>query len=134
MSQVKVFEKEMAKWGQCLRDDAAQRATTFAQRHVARCAAGRFQTLVTEAESDVKKYDLIKEIKKDQKFHFSSKKFNGKTFGFMLKNSKSLRIPIPWKGQLGFFDVDLPKSKIKNKEIVSEIIDEEYRYQWIGRH
>jgi len=83
---------------------------------------------------DVKKYDLIKEIKKDQKFHFSSKKFNGKTFGFMLKNSKSLRIPIPWKGQLGFFDVDLPKSKIKNKEIVSEIIDEEYRYQWIGRH
>ena len=83
---------------------------------------------------DVKKYDLIKEIKKDQKFHFSSKKFNGKTFGFMLKNSKSLRIPIPWKGQLGFFDVDLPKPKIKNKEIVSEIIDEEYRYQWIGRH
>ena len=83
---------------------------------------------------DVKKYDLIKEIKKDQKFHFSSKKFNGKTFGFMLKNSKSLRIPIPWKDQLGFFDVDLPKSKIKNKEIVSEIIDEEYRYQWIGRH
>jgi len=83
---------------------------------------------------DVKKYDLIKEIKKDQKFHFSSKKFNGKTFGFMLKNSKSLRIPIPWKGQLGFFNVDLPKSKIKNREIVSEIIDEEYRHQWIGRH
>ena len=83
---------------------------------------------------DVKKYNLIKEIKKDQKFHFSSKKFNGKTFGFMLKNSKQLRIPIPWKGQLGFFDVELPKSKIKNKEIVSEIIDEEYRYQWIGRH
>ena len=83
---------------------------------------------------DVKKYDLIKEIKKDQKFHLSSKKFNGKTFGFMLKNSKSLRIPIPWKGQLGFFNVDLPKSKIKNREIVSEIIDEEYRYQWIGRH
>jgi len=83
---------------------------------------------------DVKKYNLIKEIKKDQKFHFSSKKFNGKTFGFMLKNSKQLRIPIPWKGQLGFFDVELSKSKIKNKEIVSEIIDEEYRYQWIGRH
>jgi len=83
---------------------------------------------------DVKKYELKKEIKKDQKFHFSSKKFSGKTFGFMLKNSKQFRIPIPWKGQLGFFDVDLPKTKIKNKEIVSEIIDEEFRYQWIGRH
>ena len=83
---------------------------------------------------DVKKYDLIKEIKKDQKYHFASKKFNGKTFGFMLRNSKPFRIPIPWKGQLGFFDVELLKIKIKNKEIVSEIIDEEYRYQRIGRH
>jgi hypothetical protein len=36
------------------------------------------------------------------------------------------------KGQLGFFEVNIPK--IKNKKIVSEIIDEEYRYQWIGHH
>jgi hypothetical protein len=50
----------------------------------------------------------------------------------MLKNAKPLRIPIPWKGQLGIFDVNIPK--IKNKEIVSDIIDEEYRYQWIGHH
>ena len=83
---------------------------------------------------DVKKYDSIKEIKLDQKFHFASKKFQNKTFGFMLKNAKSFRIPIPLKGQLGFFEVDIPKTKIKNKKIVSEIIDEEYRYQWIGHH
>lgn len=83
---------------------------------------------------DVKKYNSIKEIKSDQKFHFSTKKFQNKTFGFMLKNVKPLRIPIPWKGQLGFFDVDIPKIKIKNKEIVSDIIDEEFRYQWIGHH
>jgi len=82
----------------------------------------------------VKKYESLKEIKKDQKLHFASKKFSAKTFGFLLKNPKSLRIPIPWKGQLGFFDVELPKTKIKNKEIVSEIMDEENRYQWIGRH
>ena len=83
---------------------------------------------------DVKKYNSIKEIKSDQKFHLSLKKFQSKTFGFMLKNAKPFRIPIPWKGQLGFFDVELPKIKIKNKEIVSDIIDEEYRYQWIGHH
>ena len=83
---------------------------------------------------DVKKYNSIKEIKMDQKFHFASKKFQDKTFGFMLKNTKSLRIPIPYKGQLGFFDVSLSKTKIKNKEIVSDIIDEECRYRWIGRH
>lgn len=82
----------------------------------------------------VKKYNSVKEITLDQKLHFSTKKFQAKTFGFLLKNAKPLRIPIPWKGQLGIFDVNFPKNKIKNKEIVSDIIDEEYRYQWIGHH
>ncbi len=83
---------------------------------------------------DVKKYDSIKEIRLDEQFHFSTKKFQAKTFGFLLKDAKPLRIPIPCKGQLGIFDVEIPKTKIKNREIVSEIIDEEYRYQWIGHH
>ncbi|QLH07567.1 ASCH domain-containing protein [Nitrosopumilus ureiphilus] len=83
---------------------------------------------------DVKKYSSIKEVKIDQKLYLASKNFHDRTFGFRLKNAKSLRIPIPWKGQLGFFDVNLPKIKIKNAEIVSDIIDEEYRYQWIGHH
>jgi predicted transcriptional regulator len=83
---------------------------------------------------DVKQYNSIKEIKKDQKLHFSSKNFQGKTFGFLLKNVKALRVPIPYKGQLGFFEINLPKTKIKNKKIISDIIDEEYRYQWIGHH
>jgi hypothetical protein len=81
---------------------------------------------------DVKKYNSLKEIKSDKKFHLSSKNFQNKTCGFMLKNPKSFRIPIPWKGQLGFFDVEIPKTK--NKDIVTDIIDEEYRYQWIGHH
>ena len=83
---------------------------------------------------EVKKYNSIKEIKADQKLHFSSKNFQDKTFGFLLKNVKALRVPIPYKGQLSFFEIDLPKTKIKNKEIVADIIDEEYRYQWIGHH
>ena len=83
---------------------------------------------------NVKKYDSIEEIKMERKFHMASKKSHNKTFGFMLKNAKPFRIPIPWKGQLGLFDVDLPKIKIKNEEIVTDIIDEEYRYQWIGHH
>lgn len=83
---------------------------------------------------EVKKYNSSTEVKADQNFHLASKNFHDRTFGFMLKNSKPFRIPIPWKGQLGFFDVDLPKTKIKSKEIVTDIIDEEYRYQWIGHH
>lgn len=83
---------------------------------------------------DVKKYNSSKEVKKDEKFHFASKNFQDKTFGFKIKNVKPLRIPIPWKGQLGFFDVELSKARIKNKDIVTDIVDEEYRYQWIGHH
>jgi len=83
---------------------------------------------------DVKKYNSTKEIMMDQKFHNASKDFHTKKFGFILKNAKPFRIPIPWKGQLGFFEVKLPKTVIKNTDIVSDIIDEEFRYQWIGHH
>ena len=81
---------------------------------------------------DVKKYKSLKEIQKDKNKHFSTKNFQEKTFGFILKNSKPLRIPIPWKGQLGFFDVELPK--IKNNKIVNDMIEEEFTYQWVGHH
>ena len=83
---------------------------------------------------DVKKYNSIKEFRMDQKFHFASTNLFNKKFGFILKKAKPFKIPIPWKGQLGFFEVKLPKTIIKNSKIVSEIIDEEYRYQWIGHH
>ena len=81
---------------------------------------------------DVKKYQSIKEIQNDKNKHFSSKKFQEKIYGFILKNPKPLRIPIPWKGQLGFFDVDLPK--IKNNKMVIDMIEEEFTYQWVGHH
>ena len=81
---------------------------------------------------DVKKYHSTKEIQNDKNKHFSSKKFQEKMYGFILKNPKPLRIPIPWKGQLGFFDVDLPK--IKNNKMVTDMIEEEFTYQWVGHH
>ena len=83
---------------------------------------------------DVKNYNSIKEIKADQKFHFASKDHFDKKYGFLLRNSKALRVPIPWKGKLGFFDVNIPKINVSKKEIQTDIIDEEYRYQWINHH
>lgn len=83
---------------------------------------------------DVKKYNSIKEVSTDKKLHYASKNFYSKSFGFILKNAKPLRIPIPCKGKLGFFDVELSNTKIKNKDILTDIIDEDYRYQWIGHH
>lgn len=83
---------------------------------------------------DVKKYDSSEQVRKDQKFHLASKNFRDRKYGFVLKNPKQFRMPIPCKGKLNFFEVRLPKSKLKDTDIVSDIIDEEYRYQWIGHH
>ena len=81
---------------------------------------------------DVKKYESLKEIKIDKKKHYSSTTSHEKIFGFILKNAKPFRIPIPWKGQLGFFDVDFPK--MKNDKIITDMIEEEFTYQWVGHH
>ena len=83
---------------------------------------------------DVKKYDLLKEIKMDQEKHFSAKNFQNRTYGFILKNAKPFRIPIPCKGKLRFFDIELPKMKIKENKIVNDMIEEEFTYQWVGHH
>jgi predicted transcriptional regulator len=82
---------------------------------------------------DVKKYSSTHEVKKDAKKHFASKNFYNRKYGFCLKNAKELRVPIPYRGKLGFFDVNL-KSKIKKNQIKTDLIEEEYRYQWIGHH
>ena len=82
---------------------------------------------------DVKKYNSTVEFKDDYNKHFASEYFSQHRFGFLLRNPKELRIPIPYKGSLGFFNAKL-KSPIKENEIKFELFDEEHRYQWIGRH
>ncbi len=83
---------------------------------------------------DVKKYDSMSGIIKDSKKHLASKSFQNNKYGFMIKNAKPFRVPIPAKGQLGFFEVKIKPVKIKKSEMISDLIDDEYRYQWIGRH
>jgi predicted transcriptional regulator len=83
---------------------------------------------------DVKKYNSKSEIIKDSKKHHASKSFQNNKYGFCLKNAMAFRVPIPTKGQLGFFEVKLEQKKIKKSEIIADLIDEEYRYQWIGHH
>ncbi|MDE1867337.1 MAG: ASCH domain-containing protein, partial [Thaumarchaeota archaeon] len=50
---------------------------------------------------DVKIYRTLKEIKSDHSKHFASKELLDHKYGFLLKNPKELRIPIPYKGSLG---------------------------------
>ncbi len=81
---------------------------------------------------DVKRYDSKKEFKHDSEFHFAGENFSSRMFGFMLDNPKPLNTPVPYKGKLGFFDVSGPK--VRDREIISDIIDEECRYRLIGHH
>lgn len=82
---------------------------------------------------DVKKYISTGEVRKDAKKHFASKNFYNRKYGFCLKNAKEFRVPIQYRGKIGFFDVNL-KPKIKKNQIKTDLIEEEYRYQWIGHH
>lgn len=82
----------------------------------------------------VREYKSGKEIAADSDLHHAGPGFERSRFGFMLKNPRRFRIPVPWKGRLGFFDAELPRHRTKEGELVSEIMDEEYRYQWIGHH
>ncbi len=83
---------------------------------------------------NVKKYNSKSEVKNDYKKHLASKNFFDRKYGFLLKNAKTFRIPISCKGKLGFFDVKVPKTKIKTKDLKADIIDEEYRYRLVGHH
>ncbi len=82
---------------------------------------------------DVKIYDSISDLKSDYKKHFATEEFLRHRYGFLLKKPRELRIPLPYKGRLGFFNVNLD-TKVKESDIQSELFDEEHRYQWIGRH
>jgi hypothetical protein len=82
---------------------------------------------------DVKAYKTQNEIKSDYKKHWASREFFDYRYGFLLRGAKKLKVPIPYKGALGFFEVKL-NGKINRKEIKTELFDEEYRYQWIGKH
>ena len=82
---------------------------------------------------DVKVYNSVTELKADYKKHFATEEFLRHKYGFLLKKPKELRMPIPYKGSLGFFNVHLG-TKVKENDIKSELFDEEHRYQWVGRH
>ncbi len=82
---------------------------------------------------DVKTYNSVSELKLDFKKHFATEEFLRHKYGFLLRKPQELRVPIPYKGSLGFFNVNLG-TKVKEDDIKSDLFDEEWRYQFIGRH
>lgn len=94
----------------------------------------RTRAIIGKAEIyDVKIYNSVSELSSDFKKHFATEEFLRHKYGFLLKNLRELKIPIPYKGSLGFFNVNLD-TKVKEGDIKSDLFEEEWRYQFIGRH
>lgn len=57
---------------------------------------------------DVKEYNNQQEFEKDRHKHFSvvTKYFEGYRYGFLIRDAKLLKNPIPYPGKLRFFEVD----------------------------
>ena len=100
---------------------------------------GRFVTgaVVGKAEIfGVKRYRTGAELVGDGPLHLAATASTaaGKRYGFLLKNAKAFRVPVPLKGRLGFFEADFPGGEFSDDFLKADIIEEEYRYQWINRH
>ena len=81
---------------------------------------------------DVKKYNSDKELKIDEKKHYSISEHTKNKYGFILENPKKLRVPIPYSGKLNFFEFQ--PDEVKNNDIKIELFEEEHRYMWINHH
>jgi predicted transcriptional regulator len=57
---------------------------------------------------DVKEYSNREEFENDRHKHFSviTKYFEGYRYGFLIRDAKLLKNPIPYPGKLRFFEVD----------------------------
>ncbi len=84
---------------------------------------------------DVKTYGSAAEVRRDRMLHHAGTEFDDCRYGFLIKDSVAFRVPIPCKGSLRFFEVELPGStQSPDKKVLAEIIDEEHRYRLIGHH
>lgn len=81
---------------------------------------------------DTKKYYSLREVELDRRYHLASPDYPAK-YGFLLRNARPLRVPVPYKGRLGFFEVETAPGTSRD-EIITEMINEEYSHQWIGHH
>ena len=56
---------------------------------------------------DVKSYPSKNSFLKDKKKHFASSNYDNPKYGFMINQTKRFEIPIPIRGKLGFFNIEI---------------------------
>jgi len=88
---------------------------------------------------DVKRYGPARELAQDQDMHRAGPEFRRDgMYGFLLRAPKRFRVPIPYRGSLGFFEARLPDIAAApsdpDRRALTEIMDEEHRYRLVGHH
>jgi hypothetical protein len=56
---------------------------------------------------DVISYHSKNSFLKDKNKHFASSKYNNPKYGFLINQTLRFKIPIPIRGKLGFFNVEI---------------------------
>ena len=88
---------------------------------------------------DIKRYSSDAQVRADRRLHLASPGRYGcgggsrAVYGFVLRDARPLRVPIPYRGRLGLFEANLPGAGIGNGDIVPGIADGESRRRRIGR-
>ena len=75
---------------------------------------------------------IVKDLNLDSKKHLASNDASDNKYGFILENPKQLKVPIPYNGQLNFFE--FKPQMLTTDEIKIDLFDEEHRYMWINHH
>ena len=130
---------ELRSWNTRFRGEFLVHAAQSIRRDDARRlkAGSKFVTGAIVGKTElvgVKRYETESELRGDYKRHLASKEFQKSRYGFVLKNPKKFRVPVPYKGRLGLFEAGLPDGDSEESAIIADIADNEYRYQWIGHH
>ena len=82
---------------------------------------------------DVKRYADAAEVRADAALHLAGSGFEASRYGFVLEEPVRFRTPVPWRGYPGIFEVNVA-GRIGTDRLVSEIVEEDHRYRWVGRH
>jgi hypothetical protein len=83
--------------------------------------------------ADVKRYADAAEVGADAALHLAGSGFEASRYGFVLEEPVRFRTPVPWRGYPGIFEVNVA-GRVGTDSLVSEIMEEDYRYRWVGRH
>lgn len=82
---------------------------------------------------DVKTYANAAEVRADASLHLAGGEFESNKYGFVLEEPVRLKAPVPWRGYLGIFEVRAA-DLIGTDRLLNDIIEEDYRYRWVGWH